>query len=84
MLNEKETLERLLKINQKEMKLKPCPFCGGEAEVYIRAEFAYSPMLSGIANAFGVRCKKCNAYTIHAPDEEDSIIKWNRRYKNGR
>lgn len=58
-------------------KLKPCPFCGGEA--------AYSetnPSHIGDDNGFMVYCKKC--YTESSYDfqtRENAIAAWNRRYE---
>lgn len=61
------------------MKLKPCPFCGGEAKKQAQE-------INGI-RAIYVVCGKCGAssgiYKTHNPrvkDEENPAIKaWNRR-----
>lgn len=63
------------------MKLKPCPFCGGEASVV--AKVVYKHVL------YYVQCKDCGVtnhpYTVEqgviAPKYEDipSIKAWNRR-----
>lgn len=61
----------------KEMKLKPCPFCGGEAEIYA-------------GDGVFVICKKCSCRTRSIDDRYsrsrtiggaiDAVIKrWNRR-----
>lgn len=64
-------------------ELKPCPFCGGEAEVGLdQGSF-------GMSYAFAY-CKNCKArskqfavrYDICAKDE--AINAWNRRWKDGR
>lgn len=58
-----------------EFKLKPCPFCGGEAEIYVNG---------GVT----VRCKNCYCGTTFKEDDyprmsksavERSIEEWNRR-----
>ena len=50
-----------------EMKLKPCPFCGGEAELTV----------------VGVRCKKTSCASIHNPlFPEKAIETWNRRVQS--
>lgn len=54
-------------------KLKPCPFCGGEAKI-VREEYLYI-----------VRCTKCPCdmgrqwYTR----KKEAIKAWNRRADNG-
>ena len=57
-------------------KLKPCPFCGGEA----RTGFAINDY-----NRWGVECTRCGA-TVEVADwcgdydtEENAIKAWNRR-----
>lgn len=60
-----------------EVKLKPCPFCGGEAQ------------LNNTENIASVRCRFCGAATklfIRYPIEERNHIEmavngWNRRWK---
>ena len=52
-------------------KLKPCPFCGGEAEVY---ENEYENI-----TLFMVACKNCGISTAGYDYEEDAIKDWNRR-----
>lgn len=55
-----------------ELKLKPCPFCGGEA-------------IRGIAchvnedYAFRVECRECKIVTPFYDTEADAIKAWNRR-----
>ena len=68
-----------------EIKLLPCPFCGGEAEFYrmtTRQNFRWS-------DCVGVRCKTCGASCstvlydarIHPNDEEyyEAAKAWNTR-----
>jgi Lar family restriction alleviation protein len=59
-------------------ELKPCPFCGGEAET------AYA---INDYNRWGAYCKGCGA-SVEAADwkgapdtEKAAIAAWNRRYK---
>ena len=58
-------------------KLKPCPFCGGEAftmayldedEFLIKKEYKYS-----------VICRKCHAESRCSPIKEEAIEAWNTR-----
>lgn len=51
-------------------KLKPCPFCGGEAELY------------GEEMDYGVRCKdedNCEGKVDHFATERLAVKAWNRR-----
>jgi len=56
-----------------DIKLKPCPFCGGEAKINIHR-------FVGLSNSYGVECKECmtqsNQFfgTVKAATEA-----WNRR-----
>ena len=59
-------------------KLKPCPFCGGEASIHT--------YVNGNAPVAHVRCEKCLAETVHKRDIECDgeniehvIFLWNRR-----
>lgn len=63
-----------------ESELKACPFCGGEAEVYV----TYLGMLKQVH----VECVECDGGFTYADDEEsvkeikrELIEKWNRRAK---
>lgn len=65
-----------------EIKLKPCPFCGGKGE--LRRE---SLIFSWVQHSF-VRCEKCFARgeeittsTEYSADEK-AIEAWNRRTEN--
>ena len=53
-----------------EEKLKPCPFCGGEATAN---ESSWRGWWHG-----WVICKNCGA-TIDKPTKEETIEAWNRR-----
>lgn len=51
-------------------QLKPCPFCGGKAE------------LRCFMNFFWVKCIKCEVSTDAKPSLEKTIKAWNRRTNN--
>lgn len=51
--------------------LKPCPFCGGEAEHSFRYTKNYSYSVVG--------CKQCDAITKLCKTENEAIAAWNRR-----
>ena len=51
--------------------LKPCPFCGGRAEVKERNVFG------GIH--YRAECLDCFAKTYHENTEKDAVEEWNRR-----
>ena len=53
----------------KTIELKPCPFCGGEAE--IQGE-----------DYFWSECKYCSAETMGNWDVAEAIEAWNRRVDN--
>lgn len=50
--------------------LKPCPFCGGNAEVFIDATKYYGCFVS---------CLKCGARTPNNHIEAIAVSIWNRR-----
>lgn len=47
-------------------RLKPCPFCGDEAEI-MGITFVY------------VKCLNCGVETIGYKEEEDAAFAWNQR-----
>ena len=55
------------------MELKPCPFCGGEAEA------VKDPCGMGY---FAV-CHKCEIRTLIFLTKEKAVKRWNRRADNG-
>lgn len=57
-----------------EIKLKPCPFCGGEAFCYVSGRIEPE-----MPDMFWVRCKKCDVVTKSYTTREKAIKKWNRR-----
>ncbi len=54
------------------MKLKPCPFCGGKAEMF---------SLKYMANEHFVRCSQCDSSTHGQKTKEEAMEIWNRRYE---
>ena len=55
--------------------LKPCPFCGGEAEV-LTAESMNGGYL------FGIMCNDCRSRGDVYDTEAEAIEAWNRRSDN--
>lgn len=75
--------------------LKPCPFCGGEAELVQTYSGYVSSSPIRIKNTYKVGCPKCDTYTptfesniwqgrdgevhIVATGAEEAVAAWNRR-----
>ena len=59
-------------------KLKPCPFCGGEAEL---VDIDPAGML-GTYDPITVHCKECECNTNWFSEEWEAIEAWNRRVSN--
>lgn len=53
------------------VELRPCPFCGGEADIVY-------PEWASWASFVVIRCSRCNA-SISCDKTSDVIKKWNRR-----
>lgn len=49
-------------------ELKPCPFCGGEAELY-----------QSYCGYYQIECHQCSARSCMAAEEESVISNWNMR-----
>ena len=56
-------------------KLKPCPFCGGQAE------FWESKASNGYLYGYVIRCSMCKSRTKIYDNQEYASIAWNRRAK---
>jgi Lar family restriction alleviation protein len=81
-------------MSKEQNELKPCPFCGGEAELKINRVYT--------SNGICVHCKECNAHTkttiydctyvfYHGQQnvfitkeraEQKAVLLWNRRADN--
>ena len=55
----------------KDERVKPCPFCGGEAEI-IKAHF-----FGGYQ--YACRCVDCVAQSAFCGTKEEAVTEWNRR-----
>lgn len=60
-------------------KLKPCPFCGGEAEL-VNIDAAG---VQGIPDPVTVCCKECKCSTNWFSKEWEAIDAWNSRASDG-
>lgn len=61
-------------------KLKPCPFCGGEAVMYTVDPHEHKVGTATMVyegNTF-IECTECSC-TIGEPTRKDAIALWNRR-----
>ena len=54
-------------------ELKPCPFCGGEADWF----------WDGINQRWQIRCEDCTA-VVSCDGLEDAIEAWTRRCEDGK
>ena len=55
-------------------ELKPCPFCGGEAE-----EKSQTASLFNTRNVWYIRCKSCHSTGEPKWHPKQAIEAWNRR-----
>lgn len=55
-------------------ELKPCPFCGGDAEIVKEGHREYKP-------TYFVGCKICCIKTYSYIELDRAIDRWNRRVK---
>ena len=63
------------------VKLKPCPFCGGEAELIQREHWSFHERVTG----YTPRCKNPSCCGRNAKEwvcKENAISNWNRRASN--
>lgn len=59
--------------------LKPCPFCGGEADLIIVPGY-YKQGLS--STAWLVKCIQCGVHQMPYMSDHDAKEAWNRRVKD--
>ena len=55
-------------------KLKPCPFCGSDAEIVRHCE--------GQITCYFASCKKCFSTSGCVVTKEDAVHVWNRRVED--
>ena len=60
------------------IKLKPCPFCGGEAEFALGEEYRQEHEQSND----WVKCRSCGVETSYFDSRKESAEAWNRRADN--
>ena len=53
-------------------ELKPCPFCGGRAELC-------TEIREGFRTFWVSCCENCCAYTLHVSRPEVAVERWDRR-----
>jgi Lar family restriction alleviation protein len=63
-------------------ELKPCPFCGNEAEMESRY-IGYGSLGLGAHDWYTVKCKSCRGKSDEYGTEEAAIAAWNKRVKEG-
>lgn len=54
------------------IKLKRCPFCGGDATFDVRVE-------DRIITAYIAKCESCEIHTKEYPTQKEAAAKWNTR-----
>ena len=59
------------------IKLKPCPFCGGEAEILSVRDI--NMLCKDYDNYYTIRCRCCFNGTGYYADRERAAEAWNRR-----
>lgn len=63
-------------MNDENIKLKPCPFCGGEA--YFE-KVTDGSLMEDEFPEYGVYCAACGANSVLCTSEEKAAAAWNRR-----
>ena len=58
-------------------KLKPCPFCGGEASLSVDTEAVRDT--ENRLWAYQITCNKCSSTTGLCWSDEMAVKEWNRR-----
>ena len=62
------------KVRMEMEQLKPCPFCGGKAQIFTDDEMGYLGN-----NQYLVKCENCLCGTGHYNNPECAIEAWNKR-----
>ena len=62
-------MNELLENESRDGRLKPCPFCGGEAYLYLYCE--------GVDHSVG--CSKCYFHRDEFNSDNEAIEAWNKR-----
>jgi hypothetical protein len=64
-----------------EIKLLPCPFCDGEAQIWCEkmSPFEQNHIPDNDGYWYSVECKECSSMTDNCLSEEEAINKWNIR-----
>lgn len=64
-------------------ELKPCPFCGGEADVVKRTSITRHPVMRGRHiehHTYIVRCRTCQCQTAEHAEDTGAVDAWNKRF----
>lgn len=64
------------------IELKPCPFCGGKAEIHNCMELENETVALIYNGKVGVHCTECHCATIPYNSEDEAAEVWNRRADN--
>lgn len=62
-------------------KLKPCPFCGGSANIAVMKKTVRSRYTVSCANSFCIANALSSPFATHYLTEKEAIEAWNRRKK---
>lgn len=64
-------------MKRSEIELKPCPMCGGKANLEIHRFVSF-------ANTYGIKCSNCDLQTRQFYDTPEEAEKaWNKRVDEG-